>query len=428
MQLSAALLSSVIRILDMFFSSRLPLDALMAKFFRGNRRPGSRDRREIADFCFALFRNFEKLRFFTSDITSNFGRFYVLAFLRAVRGLSPEEIDRIFSDARGALLPLTNFEKKFAASVDGGIEFPEHVRLNCPELLLPLLQESFPAEDFCAELLSLNQKAPVDLRVNPLKSSKEEVKKMLADSGFPAEDCRYATNGLRLLHTRIPPDHPVLTGGSAEIQDEGSQLTAEACAVSPGEVVVDFCAGAGGKTLALAAAMHNRGRIFALDKHEHRLENAKVRLARADVHNVSCRIIDGKWIKRHRRCADAVLVDVPCSGTGTWRRNPDRRARFSPKDIGELTVLQSEILNTAAELVKNGGRLIYSTCSVLRAENEDRAAEFLENHPEFGLQKVQLRDFSGDFLKLTPHRHDTDGFFAAIFRRSGPRADATDMP
>ncbi|MDR2107341.1 MAG: RsmB/NOP family class I SAM-dependent RNA methyltransferase [Holosporaceae bacterium] len=412
-------LSVVIDLLDSFLSSPLPFDAVMAKFFRNNRGAGSRERREIAEFSFALFRSFEKVRFFTSDISANFGRFYVLAFLKAEKGLSEEEISEIFCGGCRSPEKLTDFERKFLKSINGETEFPEYVQLNCPLRITPLLKESFPAEDFREEMLSLNQKAPIDLRVNTLKSSRDEVKRMLLESGVPAEDCRYALNGLRLPNGRVGRDHRVLIEGLAEIQDEGSQLAAEACDVSPGDVTIDFCAGAGGKTLALAAAMCNKGRIFALDKNAARLENAKIRLARAGANNVFCHPLTGKWIKRHRGCADTVLVDAPCSGIGTWRRNPDKRVKFTPEDLNELLSLQSEILETAAETVKDGGKLVYATCSVLKAENEDRAKKFLRDHPEFMPQKIRLRDLSGDFLKLTPRRHGTDGFFVAIFKRSG---------
>jgi 16S rRNA (cytosine967-C5)-methyltransferase len=178
--------------------------------------------------------------------------------------------------------------------------------------------------------------------------------------------------------------------------------------------VVDFCAGAGGKTLALAAAMQNKGRIFALDKYEERLQNAKIRFRKANVNNVFCQQITGKWIKRHAECADTVLVDSPCSGTGTWRRNPDMRAKFTQNDLDELIVVQREILESAHRLVKKGGRLVYATCSILPEENEDQISNFLNDHPEFAQGDVKLQNYSGKYLKLTPFQHRTDGFFAAV--------------
>ncbi|MDR1333613.1 MAG: RsmB/NOP family class I SAM-dependent RNA methyltransferase, partial [Holosporaceae bacterium] len=168
---------------------------------------------------------------------------------------------------------------------------------------------------------------------------------------------------------------------------------------------------------ALAAAMQNKGRIFALDKYEERLQNAKIRFRKAGVNNVFCQPITGKWIKRHAACADVTLVDVPCSGTGTWRRNPDMRAKFIPQDLDELLAVQAEILESAHRLVKKGGRLVYATCSILREENEDQIAKFLDNHPEFKQNDVNLKNYSGKYLKLSPFQHRTDGFFAAVLEK-----------
>ncbi|MDR1982670.1 MAG: RsmB/NOP family class I SAM-dependent RNA methyltransferase [Holosporaceae bacterium] len=411
MQLSARVQVSI-EMMDIFFSSHAPFDLIMAKFFRNNRWIGSKDRREIAEFSYSIFRNFEKLRFFAANITSNFGRFYVLIFLKIEYKLSEGKIIEIFSGKPHAPPELIDFEKRFINSLDEKSEFPEHVLFNYPEWMAPLLKRSFASGDCASEIQAFNARAPVDLRVNTLKSSKDEVRKMLEDSGFQMADCEYSSNGLRLLKGRIGRNHDVIVNGLAEIQDEGSQLVAEVCAALPGNTVVDFCAGAGGKTLAIAAAMKNKGRIFALDKYEKRLENAAIRFRRANVNNVFCQQISGKWIKRHLECADIVLVDVPCSGIGTWRRNPDMRAKFTSEDLHELLILQEEILESAHRLVRKDGRLVYATCSILKEENEDQIAKFLNNHPEFEIQKIQLQNYCGNYLKLTPYKHKTDGFFA----------------
>jgi 16S rRNA (cytosine967-C5)-methyltransferase len=406
-----------IEMLDLFFSSGAPFDIIMAKFFRHNQWIGSHDRRTIAEFSYSVFRSFEKLKFLTRDISANFGRFYALAFLKTENYFPDKTIEEIFSGRQRSPEKLTDFERKFINSLDKKIDFPEHARLNYPEWMMPLLKRSFDSGDFTSEMLALGKKASVDLRVNTLKSSLDEVKKMLIDSGFQVENCSYSPNGLRLLKGRIGRNHDVIKRGLAEIQDEGSQLIVEACAAGSGNTVVDFCCGAGGKTLALAAAMENRGRIFALDIYPKRLENARIRLRRANVTNVFCMPITGKWLKRHLEFADIVLVDAPCSGTGSWRRNPDMRAKFTPEDLKRLLTVQSEILESAYRLVKNGGRLVYATCSILKEENEDQISNFLANHPEFSRQPVVLPNYSGDFLQLTPHRHKTDGFFAAILQK-----------
>jgi 16S rRNA (cytosine967-C5)-methyltransferase len=406
-----------ITMLDIFVASGAPFDIIIAKFFK-NHRVGSHDRRAIAELSYSIFRNFEKIRFLSSNITSNFGRSYVLIFLRICHALSENEIDGIFSGKPFHPPKLTEFEKRILFAINKENYFPENVALNYPQWITPFFKRAFQQSTFANEISVLNEKALVDLRVNALKSTREEVKRILKNSGFDVENCRYSQYGLRLLKGRICRNHEVLANGLAEIQDEGSQLIAEVCAVSPGDIVVDYCAGAGGKTLALAAIMKNKGRIFALDKYEERLANAKIRFRRANVNNVFCQQISGKWIKRHRESVDVVLMDAPCSGVGTWRRNPDMRAKCSLSDLEELLIVQAKILESASQLVKKGGKLVYATCSVLMEENEDQIVKFLTNHPEFVHEKVNLFNYSGDYLKLTPFQHKTDGFFAAVLRKN----------
>jgi 16S rRNA (cytosine967-C5)-methyltransferase len=436
----------------------------MGKFFKNNKWIGSHDRREIAEFSYSIFRSFEKLKFLASNIEADLSRTYVLIALKVVNGLSEQKICELFSGKRGGPSQLTDFEKKLLdqtnrlLSKPGGsveflkdyraqdsslsdvrenlsteatqklpkgrwlkkkfnktMDFPKHVLLNYPEWMTKLLKRAFTQDRLKDEMLTLNEKAPTDLRINTLKSSKAEVKKILIESGISVEDCRYSINGLRLQEGRISRSHRVIADGLAEIQDEGSQLVAELCNAAPGDTVVDFCAGAGGKTLAIAASMKNKGRIFALDKYEKRLENAKIRFRKANVNNVFCQQITTKWIKRHFECADIVLVDAPCSGTGTWRRNPDMRAKFTQKDLQKLMATQTEILESAHGLVKKGGRLIYATCSILKEENERQIENFLNNHREF-VQK-RIGDPPENYLKLTPFQHKTDGFFVAILEK-----------
>jgi 16S rRNA (cytosine967-C5)-methyltransferase len=337
-----------------------------------------------------------------------------LTFLAAERRLSPEKISEIFNGKRYAPTALTNFEKEFVNALQKKADFPPNSLLNYPQWMTPLLERAFSPYDLANEMLALNERAPLDLRVNTLKSSREAVKKVLTNSGFQIEDCHYSSNGLRLQEGRISRNHDVIRNGLAEIQDQGSQLVAEMCVVSSVGTFVDFCAGAGGKTLAIAAFMRNRGRIFALDKDENRLKKAQLRFKRAGLSNVFCQEVTSKWIKRHLKCADVVLVDVPCSGTGSWRRNPDMRAKFTRKDLDELLIVQAEILESAQRLVKNGGKLIYATCSILKEENQDQVKRFLEKFPKFKLGHVRLQNYSGEFLQLTPYKNQTDGFFGAV--------------
>lgn len=404
-------IQSAIYMLDSFFESSAPFDIVMAKFFRANKWIGSHERREIADFSYAIFRKYETIKFLTKKITANYGRFFVLVYLTCFEKISAEKFDEIFSGRKFEPAKLSDFEKKFIATLNiSKNKTPQSAILNYPEWLEPYLTRAFP-EKFPDEVAALNQKALVDLRANTLKASKAEVKAQLIDSGFSVEDGKLAENCLRLLSGRISRNHPIIANGLAEIQDEGSQLIAEICGALPKDTVIDFCAGAGGKTLAIAAAMNNKGRIFALDKYVERLENAKLRFRRANVNNVICMEISGKWLKRHKKSADIVLVDAPCSGTGTWRRNPDMRAKFKQKDLDELIEVQAKILENAAPLVKKGGQLIYSTCSVLLEENDDQIELFLKKFPEFHLSQKGI-------LRLSPFRNGTDGFFAACLEKS----------
>ena len=413
MQLEARV-KSAIDLLEIFFASRAPFDIVMSKYFKNNRWVGSNDRRAIAEFSYEIFRNFEKLKFITQKITNNFGRFFVLAHMKFNRKFSEKQIEEIFSGRKYAPEKLSEFERKFLRKDFGNL--PTYALLNYPEWLDPYLRRVFDEDHFSDEMNALNGKAYVDLRVNTLISTKERAREVLKE--FKIEDTKYAENGLRILNGRISRSHPAIRDGVVEIQDEGSQLIAELCGVCPGDTVVDYCAGAGGKTLALAAYMENKGRIFAMAKYPERLENAKKRFRRANVNNVFCQEINRKWLKRHRESADVVLVDVPCSGTGTWRRNPDMRAKFCENDLLELLEVQAEILRLAKNLVRPGGRLIYSTYSILREEDEDQIEKFIKEFNEFELQKVELKNYSGDSLRLTPFHNDTDGFFAAVMKKS----------
>jgi 16S rRNA (cytosine967-C5)-methyltransferase len=244
---------------------------------------------------------------------------------------------------------------------------------------------------------------------------------------------RFAANGLRLKRRLSVVAGEAFHDGLIEIQDEGSQLVAALLDARPGMQVMDYCAGAGGKTLAIAAGMDNKGRVVAMDVLETRLDRSAQRLRRAGAHNVERRALDAdnrKWLKRQAQAFDRVLVDAPCTGTGTWRRNPDGRWTLSPEDLVELVAKQAAILDAAAGLVKPGGGLLYATCSVLPAENERQVEAFLARHPAFAVVPVAdvWRDAMGDeapagltsgpYLRLSPLRHGTDGFFAAALVRN----------
>jgi 16S rRNA (cytosine967-C5)-methyltransferase len=273
-----------------------------------------------------------------------------------------------------------------------------------------------------------------------LKADRETARRALAAEHILAEPTPWSPLGLRLKHRAPLAATEAFKEGLIEVQDEGSQLAALLADARPGMRVVDFCAGAGGKTLALAARMQNRGKLVACDVSAWRLERAGQRLRRAGISNVERRPLSSErdpWVKRHAAKAseggfDRVFVDAPCLGIGSWRRNPDGKWRATPQDLAELVPRQRDILASAARLVKSRGRLIYVTCSLLREENEAQAEAFLAAHPDFSLYPVARAweetiggqsPAGNDHLRLTPARHGTDGFFAAIFERRKDEPD-----
>lgn len=311
---------------------------------------------------------------------------------------------------------------------------PLAVRANVPEWLWARLVGLFGEQEAFALAEVLNQSAPLDVRVNRLKGQRDAVLTELGAGGalFEASATPYAPDGLRFRHKAPINRHPLFEKGVLEVQDEGSQLLVQLLSPKRGEMVVDFCAGAGGKTLALGALMRNTGRLYAFDVNAKRLERFKPRLARSGLSNVFPVVLQDELDVRVKRLAgkiDRVFVDAPCSGLGTLRRNPDLKWRQTPESVRELTAKQASILASASRLVKPGGTLLYATCSVLPEENEDVIAAFIADHPDFSIrpasdelsrQKIALPDQDAQYLKLYPHRHGTDGFFAALLARRPP--------
>jgi 16S rRNA (cytosine967-C5)-methyltransferase len=305
---------------------------------------------------------------------------------------------------------------------------PRAVANDLPDWLLPHLDRALgPALE--REIAALNAPAPIDLRVNLLKADRASARRALAAEGVEAEPTRWSPLGLRLRARAPLSGLAAFKEGLFEVQDEGSQIAALLAGARPGMRVVDFCAGAGGKTLALAAQMGNRGKLVACDVSARRLERAAQRLRRAGAQNVERRVLTSerdKWVKRHKGSFDVVLVDAPCLGTGTWRRNPDAKWRMRPEDLAELVDRQAQILLSASRLARPGGRLVYVTCSLLREEDEDQAEAFLAAAPDFtpfSVERAWAETLGGNppdgepWLRLSPARQGTDGFFVAIFER-----------
>ena len=273
----------------------------------------------------------------------------------------------------------------------------------------------------------MQEPAPLDIRVNILKNQRDKVLKQLQEMGLSALATPFSPYGIRLQDKTAFNKHPLFLDGTIEVQDEGSQLLSLLSGAKRGLTVVDFCAGAGGKTLAMGALIQNKGRLYAFDISEKRLNNLKPRLTRSGLGNVLPQRIDNEHDSKLQRLwnkADIVLVDAPCSGTGTLRRNPDIKYRQSPDKIARIVEQQASIFQAASQLVAMGGRLIYASCSLLRAENEAQVETFLQHNPQFTLENAAELlspyisvDSSNKMLRLNPVTHNTDGFFAAVLTR-----------
>ncbi len=416
MRLPPAILGNAEEVLREILRFSAPADTTLSRYFKDHPRLGGRERGAIAECIYAVLRN---KSFFTdfaeAGRTPTMRRLALLGMaeavgLEALGGLSEEE---------------TAFLERIAG-IDRSL-MPPVMRTNLPQWLYDKLVAQYGEAETIELADALNKPAPLDLRVNTLKANREDVIKELAQAPILAEPTPFAPQGLRILKKPALQNLPLFKSGAIEVQDEGSQLLAQILGAKRGEMVVDFCAGAGGKTLALGAAMRNTGRLYAFDISEKRLAKLKPRLARSglsNVHPVQIAHEKDAKIKRLAGKIDRVLVDAPCSGMGTLRRNPDVKWRQKPEAIAEMQVKQASILAGASRLLKGGGRLVYATCSLLDDENDVIVKQFLADHPDFELvpmskimaeQKIALE--TGDTLKLLPHRHQTDGFYAAVLER-----------
>ncbi|KZC97014.1 RsmB/NOP family class I SAM-dependent RNA methyltransferase [Oceanibaculum pacificum] len=414
-----------------------PADSVLGDYLRQRRYIGSKDRTAIAAMIYGTYRNRARINWWLDHARSKpRPRTLMIAYLLLVERMDAKQLRALFDGYHYNQQPLEKPESVLADRLAGQSldhpDMPEAVRGECPGWAEAGLRAAL-GERFLEEMAALNKEAATDLRVNTLVGTREEAIAALAEDGIFAKPSLYSPIGLRLSGRPALGGTKALKSGLVEVQDEGSQLLALLVGAVPGMQVVDFCAGAGGKTLALAAQMQNKGRIVAADVNARRLERLALRQRRAAAHNIERRPLATErdpWVKRHKDKFDRVLVDAPCTGTGTWRRNPDAKWGRGGIDLAELTALQSEILDSAARLVRPGGRLVYATCSLLAAENEDRVAAFLAGHAEFRLVPLSeawpglLPDApmpeaadAGGYLRLSPARHGTDGFVAAILER-----------
>ena len=426
-------------LLRQVLSFQHPADAVIARFYRENRGLGPRERATMSEAVYAVLRNKLLFDHFSPSGSGAKERRMAILGLGQSQGKDREFLNGGLNDQEKAWLEQCD-------QVNRAHLMDRH-RHNLPQWLVDALQNQGIApsgSEFWPLVKSLGEQAPLDLRVNAVKAKVAEVQAALTGANLKVTKTPFAPLGLRLQGKPDLGKLPEFKSGAFEIQDEGSQLLAMLLDAKRGEMVVDFCAGAGGKTLAIGAAMRNSGRLYAFDTSAHRLEALKPRLARSglsNVHPVAIAHERDDRIKRVAGKADRVLVDAPCSGLGTLRRHPDLKWRQSLKTVQEMTVLQAAILKSAARMVKSGGRLVYATCSLLQQENEEVALAFSRSNPEFrplavsavlGELKVDgaaalctptifvdeaVPETGVDFLRLWPHRHQTDGFFAAVWQK-----------
>ena len=390
-----------------------PADSLLRQFFRENRDLGPKDRAFVAESVFGVLRH----RFFLENILEiATPRSLLLGYLARFHGMNLRELAPLVSET----------EAKRIAEIKGIPEEmqPLAIQAEFPQWLMDKLHAVMKDNEILELGRSLQEAGPLDLRVNTFLATRDEVLALLQQDGIDGQATPYSPIGIRLAGKPAINRHELFVSGKVEVQDESSQLLGYLLAPKRRDMIVDFCAGAGGKSLMLGAMMRSQGRIYAFDTSERRLNNLKPRLKRSGLSNLHPQLISGENDIRVKRLAgkiDRVLVDAPCSGLGTLRRNPDLKWRQSPQSIEELKHKQAAILSAAANLVKPGGRLVYATCSFLREENQEMIDAFLARHSRFALlnaaellaqQKIPLD--TGGFLELSPRLHRTDGFFAAV--------------
>jgi 16S rRNA (cytosine967-C5)-methyltransferase len=418
-----ALLDACAELVRLTLRFEHPADATVSRFFRDHKGLGPRERATMAETVYTVLR---KKLLFDHLAPSGSGpkerRLAILGFY------GPGDFLRS---------ALTDQEKNWLDACEKvkPDDLMERHRHNLPEWLVQPLKDQLGG-DFWPLVEQMNQGAGLDLRVNDFKAKRADVQKALAASGIKALPTPYSPWGLRIAGKPALNKHEAFLRGDFEVQDEGSQILAMLLDAKRGEMVVDFCAGAGGKTLAIGACMRSTGRLYAFDTSAHRLDSFKPRMARSGLSNVHPAAIAHERDDRVKRLSgkiDRVLVDAPCSGLGTLRRNPDLKWRQSPQSVQEMAVLQASILQSASRLLKAGGRLVYATCSLLPQENEDIAQAFSAANPDFepldvanillGLKVADAASLcaggaeGGQYLRLWPQRHATDGFFAAVWQK-----------
>ncbi len=427
--MASARIEQVRQVLGEILQWSHPADAVLSRWFRAHPKAGGRDRGEIAEAVFDVLRHLRRYRQFAESGHGPAARRLAILGLasvwpRATLDAGLDEHERAWLD--------------HVRAIDVRA-LPDAVRLSLPDWLA---ERAAALEDGEALFEALNRPAPLDLRVNPFKLERAALLEAWAggpEARWSPRPTPYSPWGIR-IEGRPPVNRwQAFERGEIEVQDEGSQLLAALVAPRRGEMIIDYCAGAGGKTLLLGALMRSTGRLYAFDVSAARLARAKPRFARSGLSNIVPVVIaehKDTRVRRLRGKAQRVLVDAPCSGLGTLRRNPDLKWRQHPEALASLLETQARILREAAACVAPGGRLVYASCSILPEENEDQVQAFLDEHPEFSLleagpileDRCAVPQMDGPFLRLRPDRHGTDGFFAAVMQRSKPAAPPATGP
>jgi 16S rRNA (cytosine967-C5)-methyltransferase len=442
-----ARIQAAIELLEAIHKGTAPADRASAAYFRNRRYIGGQDRRAVLDHVYAVLRRRAELGWRIDrqrgDVKfPEIERARMIARLALIEGWSADRIAGAFDGGKYRPATLSLAERRLAKGLEGQSladpDSPVWVKLEFPPWCEPRLKRAF-GKHLEKEMKAALDEAATDIRANTLKTNRDAAIKALKYADIEAVKTPLSPWGLRVEGRPPLAGLEIFKNGIIEVQDEGSQLVALMLDARPGERVVDFCAGAGGKTLAIAATMQNKGKIVATDVLKGRIERSATRIRRAGANNVERRDLSSErdpWVKRHAYNKgaggfDRVLIDAPCSGAGTWRRNPDAKWRLTPADLDSLVDLQRRILDSASRLVKPGGRLVYATCSLFQEENADQVQAFLTAHPDFALvpaAKVWAEAMAhnggtaaypgdGDMLVLTPARHGTDGFFVAVMEK-----------
>jgi 16S rRNA (cytosine967-C5)-methyltransferase len=429
----AARLSAAIELIETIDAQRVPAAKALKEWGTAHRFAGSGDRAAISGLIWDVLRRRASSAWIMDADTP---RARLLGMLKLERGMQVDAIATLCDGSRFAPEPLSEGERASLTSRTLA-DAPPYVAGDYPEWLDGYLAQMF-GDDRVAEATAMASRAPLDLRVNTLKAKREKVQGSIRHLG--AHPTPWSPIGLRIelgADARNPGIHAEenFIKGAIEVQDEGSQLAALLSAAKPGEQVIDLCAGAGGKTLTLGAMMQGKGRLIATDRDKRQLAPIYERLSRAGVHNADVRSPKGEddTLGDIRASADLVLIDAPCTGTGTWRRNPDAKWRMRPGALEVRLKDQIEVLDRAAALVKPGGRIAYITCSVLPAENGEQIAGFVARHPEFSVvppaqTSTVLWERAEEFaaatlqspegLLMTPRRTGTDGFFVSVMKKA----------